>query len=258
MAQKVQIGDILEVPTKKGLAYVQFSHYHEPPPHMGAVIRVLPGLFLERPKDFQSLASQKELYYTLFPVKAAVNRNIFSIAGHAAVPLHAKDFPVLRSAQIDPKTGKYCNNWWLWDGTKSWRVDTLTDEQLDLSFKTGWNDIALIERIESGWTPRHAEAFIQAARLRKRIQEVSADNTQAVKSVRHFILFKSKSLAEQAKKLAEDHHFGAEIIDNGSGFSLVVRQSAPLTEEYVEHVTVQLLEIAKKAGGMYDAWETAL
>jgi hypothetical protein len=29
MAQKVQIGDILEVPTKKGLPYVQFSHEHE-------------------------------------------------------------------------------------------------------------------------------------------------------------------------------------------------------------------------------------
>ncbi|HEY3912993.1 MAG TPA: hypothetical protein VGN61_00795, partial [Verrucomicrobiae bacterium] len=76
MAQKVQLGDILEIPTKKGLAYVQFSHYHQPPPHFGAVIRILPGLFLERPKDFQALANQKELYYTLFPVKAAVNRNI--------------------------------------------------------------------------------------------------------------------------------------------------------------------------------------
>ena len=28
MAQKVQIGDIIEIPTKRGLAYVQFSHYH--------------------------------------------------------------------------------------------------------------------------------------------------------------------------------------------------------------------------------------
>ena len=114
MAQKVQIGDILEVPTKKGLAYVQFSHYHEPPPHMGAVIRVLPGLFLERPKDFQSLASQKELWPYSFPRQGSRNvETFFSIAGHAAVPLHAKDFPILRSAQIDPKTGKYYNNWWL-------------------------------------------------------------------------------------------------------------------------------------------------
>ena len=57
-----------------------------------------------------------------------------------------------------------------------------TPEQLDLSFKTGWNDIALIERIESGWTPRHAEAFIQAAEASQaNPPEAPADKTQTVK-----------------------------------------------------------------------------
>src|ERR1700729_3039645 len=94
MKKEAIIGDIIEIPTKKGLAYVQFSHYHEPPPHMGAIIRVLPGFFQERPEEFQTLVEQKELYYTLFPLRIYVNRKVFSVVGHADVPLHAKEFPL--------------------------------------------------------------------------------------------------------------------------------------------------------------------
>src|SRR5580692_11260735 len=112
MAIKAKIGDILEIPTKKGLAYVQFSHYHEPPPHFGAIIRVLPGFFQERPRQFQAIADQKELYCTLFPVQAAVNREIFPIVGHAELPLTAKGFPLFRSGNMNPNTGKV-EQWWL-------------------------------------------------------------------------------------------------------------------------------------------------
>jgi hypothetical protein len=250
MAQKTSIGDILEVPTKRGLAYVQFSHYHEPPPHMGAIIRVLPGFFQERPLEFQSLADQKELYFTLFPVQAAVNRKIFSVVGHAAIPPHANEFPLFRNGVINPQTGKV-DQWWLWDGTKSWKIGDLTDDQLDLSLESGWNDVLLISRLEQGWTPRNAEVFVQAARLRNKIKK-----TPSVKGIRHSLLFKSKSLAEQAQPLIDQAGFKSDLIDHGSGFTLAVPQGAPLTEEYIEHVTVQLAEIARKAGGRYDAWET--
>jgi hypothetical protein len=252
MPKTAQIGDILEIPTKRGLAYVQFSHYHEPPPHYGAIIRVLPGFFRERPKEFQAIADQRELYYTLFPVRAAVNRKIFSVVGHAAVPLHAKNFPLFRSGTPDPRSGKV-EQWWLWNGIKSWRIGELTDEQLDLPIKAGWNDLCLISSIEEGWTPRYAEAFVQAARLCNQVQK-----TPGVKGVRHFLLFKNRGMADHARQLVENAKFESEVIDNGSGFTVAVRQGAPLTDEYVEHVTVQLMEIARKTGGTYDAWETAL
>jgi hypothetical protein len=253
MPKKVQIGDIIEIPTKKGLAYAQFSHYHEPPPHMGAVIRVLPGFFQVRPKEFQTIVDQTELYYTFFPLRAAVNRKIFLVVGHATVPLHATKFPLFRCpGLVNPQTGGV-DHWGLWDGTKSWKISELTDEQLDLSIQSIWNDVCLISRIEEGWTPRYAEAFVKIARLGDHIKK-----TQGVKGVRHFLLFKNRSKADQAKQLVENAKFESEVIDNGSGFTLAVRQGMPLTEEYLEHAAIQLTEIARKTGGTYDAWETAL
>lgn len=252
MPRKLLIGDILEIPTKKGRAYVQFSHYHETPPRMGAIIRALPGFFQDRPQEFQRLADQKELFYTLFPVQAAVNRKIFPVVGHATIPAHAKAFPLFRAGNTNPHSGKV-EQWWLWDGARSWKISELTDEQLDLPIKAGWNDKLLISRLEQGWKPRYAEFFVQAARLRNDIHK-----HPRVSAVKHFLLFETEPMAAQAKQLIEACKLKSEIIDNGSGFTLLVYQSFPLTEEYIESTTIELAKIATQAGGTYDAWEVAM
>jgi hypothetical protein len=253
MNRAVNIGAIIEVPTKKGLSYVQFSHYHEsPPPKMGAIIRLLPGVYAERPTEFQMLADQKELFYTLFPVQAAVSQKIFSVVGEAEVPRFAKKFPLFRSGVINPATGKV-EQWWLWDGSKSWKVGRLTDDQLDLPIKSGWNDALLISRIDQGWTPRKAEAFVQAARQRGALQKSSQ-----ITGIRHFLLFRDKAAADRAKLELDKEKFCTEVLDSGRGFTLIVQQGLPLSEEYVEHVTVRLAEVARIFGGEYDAWETQL
>jgi hypothetical protein len=111
----------------------------------------------------------------------------------------------------------------------------------------------LISRIEQGWSPRNSEAFVQAARLRNQVKK-----TPEIKGIRHFLLFKNISMAEQGQQLVNNAGFKSEIIDHGSGFTVAVRQGEPLTDEYVENATAQLTEIAKKSGGTYDAWETEL
>ena len=50
-----KIGDVIEIPTSKGLAYVQYTHYHQAPPVYGSLIRVLKGFYKARPSE-QELA----------------------------------------------------------------------------------------------------------------------------------------------------------------------------------------------------------
>jgi hypothetical protein len=92
---------------------------------------------------------------------------------------------------------------------------------------------------------------MQAARLKTSIKK-----DPSLSKVRHFLLFRSKNQAERAKQILTESGFTSDIIDNGSGFSVAVDQGAPLTEEYIEHVTVRLTEIARVMNGTYDAWET--
>jgi hypothetical protein len=253
MGKKIKIGDVIEIPTKFGNAYAQFAHYHKEPPRFGALLRVIPGYFDERPKSLGEIVAQKESFWAFFPLQAAVNRNIFSIVANEPVPPHAQRFPFFRAGNRNPRTGRV-DKWWLWDGVKAWKLDKLNDEQLDLPIKAIWNDTLLISRIEQGWTPRKAEAFVQAARLRNQVQQKPA----LVKGIRHFLLFKDRTTATQAKQLIEADQFESELVDDGTGFSVIVRQGAPFTDEYIENVTVKLTEIARKSAGTYDAWETVL
>ena len=149
MTARVRIGDIVEITTKRGLAYAQYTHRHR---RYGALLRVLEGLCEERPGSFRGLAGGKMRFHTFFPLQAAVNRGIVAIVGNESVPDHAKDFPVFRAGVVDPRTGRV-GVWWLWDGKNEWRVGELTSEQRKMPIRGVVNDTILIERIESGWTP---------------------------------------------------------------------------------------------------------
>jgi hypothetical protein len=150
MAKRVRIGDIIEIATARGLAYVQFSHKHV---RYGALLRVLPGFYDERPRDFSKIVKQPESYVAFLPLQAAVGRHIFGVVGNLPVPDFAKPFPLFRAAGlIDPATRK-AQAWWLWDGEREWRVGELTPEQRKLPLRGIWNDTLLVERIEAGWTP---------------------------------------------------------------------------------------------------------
>src|ERR1700753_568821 len=58
----VQVGQILEIETSRGLAYVQYVSRHT---KYGDTIRVLPGLFKARPPEFSELAREQG-YFTFY------------------------------------------------------------------------------------------------------------------------------------------------------------------------------------------------
>lgn len=149
MANKIRIGDIVEIPTNKGLSYAQYVLKKE---KWGALLRILPSFFDARPNDFSKIVHEKECFVTFFPLQAAISREIFEVVGNAEIPAHALTFPLFRAAGFIDREGKVLD-WWLWDGEREWRVEKLSEEQRNLPIRAVWNDTLLIERIEEGWKP---------------------------------------------------------------------------------------------------------
>lgn len=145
------IGDIVEIPTSKGLAYALYSHEHTKSPRMGSLLRILPGLYPARPLNFSEIVKEKEQFCIFFPLMAALKRKIVQIVGHEDVPDWAIAFPVFRNGLPD-KSGKI-HDWWLWDGEKEWRVGTLSAETCSFPELGIVNDTYLIEMIEAGNKP---------------------------------------------------------------------------------------------------------
>lgn len=150
--KRPKIGDIIEIPTRHGFAYAQFTHKHS---MYGALLRVYNMIYQTKQSldVIQSVVDTREPDFScFFPLGAAVNRSIVSVVGNATIPEKQKPFPLFRDGVEDPKTKKV-ETWWLWDGKKEWCIGKLTKEQRRLPLNEVWNDTLLVERIESGWTP---------------------------------------------------------------------------------------------------------
>jgi hypothetical protein len=101
------------------------------------------------------LVSQRPVFTTFFPLGIACSRGIVHVVASERVPEHSASFPIFRSFHRD-RTGKRVGPWFLWDGEREWRVETLSDHQIrDYPPRGVWNDTLLIERILAGW--RHED-----------------------------------------------------------------------------------------------------
>ena len=152
MPRRVKIGDIIEIKTKKGLFYAQYTHYDE---ECGELIQVKKGSHKQRPSNFEKIVNKESTIITFIPLNICICRKIFEVVDNLPVPLRFQAFPTfLLCGHIDRK-GKV-KQWLFWDGEKTWPetwVTELTDEQKKLPIQEIWNDTLLIEQLESGWTP---------------------------------------------------------------------------------------------------------
>lgn len=142
--KRLKLGDVIEIPTEKGLAFAQYTHHH---PQFGWLIRVLPGFYRERPPSLAQVVEQPARFSIFFPLAAAVNQRLFAIVGNEPIPEKDQRFPIFRDVMPGTKV------WWLWDGTRSWRVGDLTEEQRKMPLRWIVNHKVLLDMIESGWTP---------------------------------------------------------------------------------------------------------
>jgi len=63
---------------------------------MGALVRILPGLYSSRPEDFADLAKEKELFFAFYPLKYALPEGETEVVSHQPIPDWAKSYPMMR------------------------------------------------------------------------------------------------------------------------------------------------------------------
>lgn len=149
---RAQIGDIVEVETSRGLAYVQYTFKHIDPPGYGELLRVLPGLFDVRPKDLTALASKQELYYTFYPLGVALKQKLLRIVANEKIPAQSQSIPLMRVAGWRDKNGKVLN-WWVWDGKCTIPSGAAQVDLRMLSIAEVVNHKLFVDRLTYGWDP---------------------------------------------------------------------------------------------------------
>ncbi|SLN09698.1 hypothetical protein ROJ8625_00062 [Roseivivax jejudonensis] len=125
-------GDIVEIETDSGKAYVQVTHNHSSYP---PVVRALDGLHESRPDDLEGLATGATRFVGMIPLGSALQKlgRTCEVVAHVDVPEDQKPFPTFRMP-IRDKKGEIVY-WWFWDGRGlSYDVE-LTEEQKALPLR---------------------------------------------------------------------------------------------------------------------------
>ena len=145
-----KIGDVIEVPTSKGLAYVQYTHENKT---WGSLIRVLQGFYKTRPsnEELEKIVQEPHRFQTFCIVYRVVNIGDWERVGNFPVPDFAQKFPTFKNTSALPKSELKEASWSLWNGENPWRVGKLSlEEQKKYPFHAICNDTGLVHHIETG------------------------------------------------------------------------------------------------------------
>lgn len=139
-------GDIFELETKKGFAYVQLVELRESDDRLDK-IRVFYELHNSRPNNFEGVF-ENEFFYLKFVLREAWRRKIFKKIGSLEIN-QLIEFPSFFRTKHIFQEG--C--WQIVDGNtyKRETIEVLNEEQIKLSPWGTWNDTLLIENLENGW-----------------------------------------------------------------------------------------------------------
>lgn len=259
MGRSIRIGDIFELSTPKGFAYVQYVYEDVT---CGSLIRVLPGLFEARPSSFERLVQMREPFVVYFPLKAAVNRRIVHVVGTSPLPFdRVYPPPLISGGEVLPNGHRVKWRIYKGDGTMT-LLDELDAEQRTYSPYEVWNDTLLIERICSGWKPEDdVEALLrQPEGLMP--QEVVASEVidRPVSVIQHYLYFNAEGDAQQASERLQAEGFDVEVRRSafGDDWLVLARQSTGVSDENIENVRNGMENIAAELHGEYDGWEAVL
>ncbi len=262
--KKAEIGDICEIRTSAGLAYVQYTHDGR---DMGQVVRVLPGLFSARPTDFAELAKQRELYFVFYPLNYTLRDHQAEVVSHHPVPKWAQPYPLMRWCGARNASGK-AMAWKIFSASSPMTVEDhqrtpliheLTPEQQKLSIHQLWPHPVMVKQLARGWTPERAEELRlhDTSEAEKRSGSCVGEK-EASEPMKHYLYFPKKPNAEEVGHQLRSQGFSVQVRKGASGDWLTLATKAPpTTGEEMDELRDEMEALAAQFGGEYDGWEAA-
>lgn len=251
--KRARQGDILEVSTSRGLAYVQYAGKH---PEYGPAIRVLPGFFALRPTDWTRLVAQ-EGYFTFYPVGVAVAQGVVVIAAHLPVP-PGRELPTrFRRAGWRTPEGRV-TTWLICEGSQETLRTELSEEERHLFIASIWNHEFLVERLVEEWHPVNepAELLAVAAPLGEASQSPPGQDTPGRLS--HYLYFPTRKAGEEVATTLRERGFDVESRLGADDVNWLVLATHRLEDpESLPAVRDELEQLAQRHSGEYDGWELA-
>jgi hypothetical protein len=263
---KPQIGDLVEIGTPAGLAYVQYTHDAGT---SGQIVRVLPGLYESRPTDLAGLVRQKELYFIFYPMEYPLRKELAKIVANEPVPEWAVSHPMMRlPVGRDYDLGRVLK-WRIVSAANQLTVPELlraplltelTAEQEKLSIRVIAPHAALVKDLARGWTPeRAAELYAQDAAMRAEEKRLGPAS-DSKKPMQHYLYFSSSKHAEGAAECLRQMGYATqvELAPDGEKWLTLATKTPPSTGEQMAELRDELETLAIRFDGEYDGWELAL
>ena len=263
---KAEIGDISEIKTPRGLAYVQYTHDSK---DMGQLVRVLPGLFNTRPTDFAELAKQNELYFVFYTLNYALLDQQAEVVSHQPLPEWAQSYPLMRWCGARDLSGKAIS-WKIFSASSSLTVDehqrtpiirNLTPEQQKLSIRELWPHPVMVKKLTRSWTPERAEEIrLQDAAKGEQGTVSSIPEKRVSEPMKHYLYFPKKQSAEEVGRRLRGQGFSVQVGMGAGGkdWLTLAKKAPPKTAEQMDELRDEMQALAEQFDGEYDGWEAAV
>lgn len=264
-ARKPKVGDVAEIRTPEGLAYVQCTHDGK---GKGELVRVLPGLYNSRP-DLDPLVLKRELYFIFYTLKYAVRDKQSEIVCNLPVPEWATPEPLMRHASGRTSEGKI-TGWRIIPALSPLTIDflkrtpvtrELTHEQKRLSIHVVRPHPSMVKELARGWTPERADDLEdqdrEVARARRAPQHLTSATDEVLS---HYLYFPMQTDAESAGEQLRARGYRVEVRKSADGENWLVLAKGlqPRAKEETEKLRNDMESLAIEHSGEYDGWEAAV
>jgi hypothetical protein len=263
-ARKPKVGDVAEIRTLRGLAYVQYTLDGK---GHGEIVRALPGVHQCRP-NLDALVSQRELYFVFYTLAYAMRKGEVEVVCNLPVPESARSEPLMRHASGRTREGKV-TGWRIVPALRPLTVDflmrtpvlrELTQEQERLSIHHIWPHPVMVKELARGWTPERAESIEDQDRAEAVARRANQPLAPTVdETMNHYLYFRTLADAKQAGEHLCNHGFRVDVRDgaNGEKWLVLAKGERPKSEDEMDQLRNEMESLAAQHKGDYDGWEMA-